>query len=353
MRWPVAHPILLAAIFWASAPAVADGQVGFAQIDTVADRGRVIVLYPTVATGSPVEHGPFHAMVVVDAPLARGNGRLVVISHGSGGSAWVHFDLARTLVGAGFVVAVPEHRGDNARDDAHPGPDSWTIRPIEISRAIDTVAADGRFAPSLALDKVGLYGMSAGGHTALSLAGGRWSPALFRDHCEAHLAEDFQTCVGLSSSLKGPLDPLRQWIAIRIIRWRFADETLRVDHDPRIAAIVAAVPVAADFDTASLAHPAVPLGLVTARRDRWLNPRFNGDRVLDACASCTQVADLAEGGHGALLSPLPPGMTGLEGRLLNDPPGFDRPAATTLVDDRVTAFFRDRLLGNADARRAE
>jgi predicted dienelactone hydrolase len=34
--------------------------------------------------------------------------------------------------------------------------------------------------------------MSAGGHTALSFAGGRWSPAQLRRHCEAHLAEDFQ-----------------------------------------------------------------------------------------------------------------------------------------------------------------
>ena len=44
------------------------------------------------------------------------------------------------------------------------------------SRAIDVVSHDARFAPLLALDRVGMYGMSAGGHTALSLAGGRWSP---------------------------------------------------------------------------------------------------------------------------------------------------------------------------------
>jgi len=48
-----------------------------------------------------------------------------------------------------------------------------------------------------------MYGMSAGGHTALTLAGGRWSPARFTKHCEAHIAEDFAACVGLATQLRG------------------------------------------------------------------------------------------------------------------------------------------------------
>ena len=87
------------------------------------------------------------ALTPEQAAPVRGNGRLVVISHGSGGSPWVHADLARSLVDAGFVVAMPQHRGDNYRDDRDPGPDSWTLRPQEVSRAIDAVAHDPRFAP--------------------------------------------------------------------------------------------------------------------------------------------------------------------------------------------------------------
>ena len=48
----------------------------------------------------------------------------------------------------------------------------------------------GTITGAISLDKVGMYGMSAGGHTALSLAGGRWSPSLLKAHCEAHIAED-------------------------------------------------------------------------------------------------------------------------------------------------------------------
>ena len=126
-------------------------------------------------------------------------------------------------------------------------------------------------------------------------------------------------------------------------RYRFSDATWRTHSDPRIAAVVAAVPFAADFDMASLAAPPVPLGLVTARKDTWLVPRFHSDRVLQACAACERLADFADGGHGALLSPLPPGLSGLVGDLLNDPPNFNR-AELPAVDSKIAAFFRKHLL---------
>jgi predicted dienelactone hydrolase len=308
--------------------------------------GPVTVFYPAQGSDQPVKRGPFTIRSVPDAPPVRGNGRLVVISHGSGGNAWVHSDLARTLVADGFVVAFPEHHADNAGDPSDPGPDSWKLRPAEVSRAIDAVARDARFAPLLSLDKVGMYGMSAGGHTALSLAGGRWSPALFRDHCVAHIAQDFPTCVGLITRLNGNfLDRIKQQVALGVIRHRFDDAAWSTHTDPRIAAIVAGVPAAADFDPSSLASPAVPLGLVTARQDKWLAPQFHSDRILAACKTCVLVADLPTGGHGSLLSPPPPAsLLGETGRdLLLDPPGFDR-AVLPEVDRKISAFMRQHLL---------
>ena len=150
--------------------------------------------------------------------------------------------------------------------------------------------------------------------------------------------------MGLITRLNGGL--LDRWkiaLALWVIRYRFSDAAWRMHTDPRVAAIVASVPYAADFDMASLATPRVPLALVTARLDRWLRPRFHSDAVLAACATCERLADFATGGHGALLSPLPPGLTGIVGDLLNDPPGFDR-AETAVVDRKVLAFFRKLLL---------
>ena len=322
----------------------AEASVGLTEIPGKNGDGVVTVYYPSSSDAQPVQRGPFTFQLALQGTPVRGNGRLIVISHGSGGSPWVHADLARTLVEDGFVVAMPQHRGDNYKDPSEPGPKSWEQRPIEVSHAIDVVDTDSRFRPLLALDKVGMYGMSAGGHTALTLAGGRWSPARFRDHCNAHIAEDFQGCVGLATRLTGGLlDRPKETIALWVIRSRFGDATPRTHTDSRIAAIVAGVPLASDFEMGSLAAPPVPLGMVTARQDQWLPPRFHSDAVLAVCAACERLVDLTNGGHGALLSPLPPTLTGLVGDLLNDPPGFDR-AVLPEVHHKISAFFRKHLL---------
>jgi predicted dienelactone hydrolase len=104
--------------------------------------GPVTVYYPSSGEAQTLKRGPFTFQMAWQGVPARGNGRLIVMSHGSGGSPWVHSDLARTLVDMGFVVAVPEHRGDNVKDHSTPGPESWRRRPAEVSRAIDAVAQD-------------------------------------------------------------------------------------------------------------------------------------------------------------------------------------------------------------------
>ena len=329
----------LAAFAGADVAAAAATAMGMRQIAGMAADGPVTMYYPTHDEAKPTQAGRVTLQVAADGAPARGNGRLVVMSHGSGGAPWVHADLARSLVEAGFIVAMPQHYADNYKDDSNPGPDSWKLRPAEVSRAIDAVARDARFGPLLELDKVGAYGMSAGGHTVLTLAGGKWSPALFTQHCEAHLEEDFQSCVGLITRLTGGMfDGLKKWAALKVLRSRFSDANLQAYTDPRIAAVVAGVPSSADFDMSSFAHVRVPLGLVTARQDQWLHPRFHSDRVLAACPSCEVIADLPTAGHGALLSPLPPGFTGLLGDMLNDPPGFDR-GSMAEVNGKITAFF--------------
>lgn len=310
----------------------------------------VTVLYPTQAAPAALQRGPFTLQVAVDAAPAGGNGRLVVLSHGSGGAVWPQFDLGHALVAAGFTVAMPLHAGDNWRDNSERGPASWERRPREVSQAIDAVAAQaapaGRLAPlRLDLQRVGAYGMSAGGITALTLAGARWSPAMLARHCAAHIAEDFPACVGLATELTGGLlDDAKIVVARRVLRASFGDDTAwRSWNEPRVAAVVASVPMAAPIDMASLAAPRVPLGLVRAGRDAWLAPRWHSDAVLAACgARCTLVADMAQAGHGSILSPMATDLSGPAARLLRDPPGFDR-STLAQVYAGITTFFIQNL----------
>ncbi|MCE4553185.1 alpha/beta hydrolase family protein [Roseateles cellulosilyticus] len=335
---------LLAALALAAAAHAAP--VGTLTLPADEDGGAVTLFYPTAAAGQPETRGDLAWQIAPGAAPLPGNGRLVAISHGSGGGPWVHSTLAQALVDAGFTVAVPLHRGDNWTDPGRPGPESWKQRPAEISHAIDRVAADPRFA-GLKLDRVGGFGMSAGGHTMLTLAGGAWSPERFRQHCEQHLADDFNACVGLATGLTGGgLDGVKLWLARRVLGWKFGGDAAPQTHtDPRLAAIVAAVPAAADFDLATLAHPRVPLGLITADGDLWLHPRFHSAPLLAVCASCESLAEV-HGGHGALLAPPPAAdaLGRLECSLLCDPPDFDRPAATARWVAATVDFFRRRLL---------
>jgi predicted dienelactone hydrolase len=342
----VASGGVLAATEAASASAASAPSLGLLQLPASGEFRAVTVYYPSSSPAATVQHGPALQALAVNGTPVAGNGRLVVISHGTGGMPAVHANLARALVAAGFVVAAPEHRGDTHGDYGDQGTTlSLKRRPGEVSHAIDAVAAHPVLAAQLRLDRVGVYGMSAGGFTALALAGGRWSPAQFARHCDTHLAEDFQFCVGDFSHLTGSwLDPLRLWVARHEIQRRFAEDTAWYGHtDPRVAAIVAAVPAAAVFDLSSLATPPVPLALVTAGGDRWLRPQFHAQAVLAACQACVHLAHLPLAGHGAYLSPPPPRLDGVLGELLNDPPGFDR-ADLPAVDQRVVGYLAQHLL---------
>lgn len=323
----------------------AEAGVGLTELPGRDGHGPVTVFYPSSSASVPVQRGPFAFHLAWQGTPERGNQRLIVLSHGSGGSPWPQVELAQHLVGAGFVVAMPEHAGDNWHDMGKVGPASWKLRPAEVSSAIDAIAGESRFAGLLDLSRVGMYGMSAGGHTALTLAGGRWSPRRLLDHCAAHLAEDFVACTGAATELKdNGWDGIKRAVAAVLIRWHLqGDATWYGQTDPRIQAIVAGVPFAADFDPATLARPAVPLGIVQAGQDLWLVPKFHSTAILAGCASCERVADLPQGGHGALLAPLPTDTPPRITRLLADPPGFDRATLPDLYR-RIAGFFQKHLL---------
>jgi len=337
--------LLLAA--WLAASAVsAHAAVGMQELPRNETSGPVTVFYPTESAPHNEQRGVFRLEVAVGADPSPGNARLVVISHGSPGSPWVHLNLIRTLVEAGFTVALPEHYADNYKDDSEPGPPSWRRRPVEVSRSIDRLSQEPAFASRLDLERVGMFGMSAGGHTALTLAGGRWSPSRLRHHCQLHIAEDFHACAGPSLALKGgPLDGIKRFIVTAINDRKLDDSSWYEHRDPRIVAAVAGVPFAADFDPDSLRMPRAALALITAREDRWLNPTFHSEAIADACITCERLADLLHGGHGALLSPLPP--EGAVSALVRDPPTFDREAEVPKLNKAITMFFQRALLRDA------
>lgn len=343
LRWLCAATLAYA--FAAANLGMARAATGLTELAATAHNGPVTVFYPSSSPATQVQREPFTLSLADQGTPMRGNGRLIVLSHGTGGNPWVMSDLAQSLVGAGFVVAIPLHAGDNWHDTSKVGPASWKLRPLEISNAIDSIANDVRFAPLLDLNRVGMFGFSAGGHTALTLAGGRWSPARQLAHCEAHMADDFVACTGGATTLTGGwLDGPKKSIALAIIRYKLGDAQSYGHTDTRITAIVAGMPWAADFDMATLATPVATLGLVEARQDIWLRPQFHVGAVRAACKRCELVADMPGASHGALLSPFPPLLAGRLLPLVADPAGFDRASEVPRLNQGIADFFLQRLL---------
>ena len=88
---------LLAAAVITANPAHAG--VGLAELTGQQGDGPVTVFYPAQEADHPVQRGPFALQLAWQGTPVPGNGRLVVVSHGSGGNPWVHTDLTRELLG--------------------------------------------------------------------------------------------------------------------------------------------------------------------------------------------------------------------------------------------------------------
>jgi len=339
--------------------------VGMRQIQS---GGMTITLvYPTAAVAQTVTYGAFTVQIAsnaaplpADSMAASGKRALIVLSHGSAGSALPEHTLAATLARAGFVVAQPEHRGDNWQDFSKAGPDSWKTRPQDVSETIDAVARDAALAPLVDTRRVGVHGMSAGGVTGLVLAGAQWRMLNLIQHCAQNLDEDIGFCLN-SLATQPSVQLLRksQFAIGRTLTETTAPTRFKTLHggaspsassdprpDPRVVAVSLAVPVGVIFTPESLARIRIPVALSTSGDDGVLLPRFHSHHVLKHCTHCTPLADHPQAGHFDWLSPWPASIaqtvaaTQMRGGLPN--PEFtneDRQKAF----DQIAVFFKNKL----------
>lgn len=351
---------LLSLALSTAALAQIEAPVGRTQMNV--DGLPVTLVYPTLQAARRVELGPFVLHVAPDADPQPGLRRLVVLSHGTGGSAQSDHALAATLARAGFVVAQPLHSGDNYLDASRAGPEAWRLRPQEVSRVIDALAAHPRWQPLLQLDKVGVHGMSAGGVTALSLAGAQWRLLDLVRHCGAHADADLGFCFYGQTDLAARALRRASYERARGVPDGYLPAELKTVHggqtpdaaagrteirpDARIAAVTLSVPVAAIFSDYSLARIGVPVGVVSAGRDTLLLPEFHSAHVLRHCKACTLLAELPGAGHFDLLAPWPQevarGVGAMQPRGGYPEPDFDAKERDAAFD-AIARFFTRQL----------
>jgi predicted dienelactone hydrolase len=277
------------------------------------NRGQTLPLtlvYPTTEKIERIQRGPFALDVALDAQPQQGNRRLIVMSHGSAGSSFNDFQLASTFARSGYIVVQPLHTGDNSKDSSKAGPESFKTRPLEVTKAIQTMIADSQFGSLFDATKIGVHGMSAGGATALTFAGAQWSMLTMIQHCGKHLDEDIGFCLSGVGSDKTAAAKRRsqfQLGSMTPVAFLPADiKSLSVTpSDPRIRAVSVSVPVAAIFTADSLSKINTPVAVLGAANDEWLLPKFHSDYVMKHCKTCVNLGLLPKATHMDLVAPWP------------------------------------------------
>jgi predicted dienelactone hydrolase len=226
--------------------------VGFQQV--VVGSMSVAIWYPSDSPVAEQPIGPFRQTVAADGRLTGRDLPLIVISHGTGGSNMSHYDLALALARAGYVVAALTHPGDNYQDQSAAGTRRNLVdRPRQLRTLLDYMLATWPERDRVDPRRVGVFGFSLGGYTALVAIGG--NPDFRQIPKLCHERPSAPECGFIARRHGDQLDS----IAAPPDGW---------PHDARIkVAVVAAPAVAVTFRGGGLRGVRVPVQLWRAEND--------------------------------------------------------------------------------------
>jgi predicted dienelactone hydrolase len=314
----------LGTLLLATTPVLA---VGFEQLMVPDPDGaplEVGIWYPSAAPASSQRVGLFTQTVATRGAVAGRGLPLIVMSHGTGGSFEGHYDTALALAEAGFVVAAVTHTGDNYRDQSEFG--LLEGRPRHIKVLIDYMLASWPQHAALDQGRIGMFGFSAGGFTALVAIGGTPDLTTTGPYCAAH--PDEWSCRMLRErkvDLRGAATP--RWV-----------------HDPRIAAAVVAAPaVGYAFSAEGLSGVKVPIQLWRGDSDEILPHPNYAQHVYEGLPAKPEYHVVTNAGHFAFLAPCNASLAAIAPEICQDPAGFDRAAFHQEFNPAVVAFFKAKL----------
>jgi len=237
-----------------------------------ADAKEVVEQPQSMGTPIPI----FEAgSAAVDAPLAAVPSKfpLVMLSHGTGGSAMQMAWLGTVLAQHGYIAAAVNHPGNNGLEPyTAEGFALWWERATDISDAIDALIKDPTFGPHVDATRIGAAGFSIGGYTVLELAGARSTQADFLAACYAE--PTLPTCrVPEMKDFGSTKDTTAQVVAS-------SSESLARDgasyRDPRIRAVFAVAPaVGQAFRANAFREVSIPVAMVVGAADPIAPPAAN------------------------------------------------------------------------------
>lgn len=289
---------------------------------------QVGVWYPTTATPRPTTFLGLNLISV--APQGDVSGAslpLILISHGNGGGPGSHADLALALADSGFVVAAPMHTGDNYADQSAVGTQHWLPdRNRHIHATLEYMLKTWTGHDHLNVNRIGVYGFSAGGFTALTAIGGEPDLRLIAAHCAT--SPEF-----VCKLLADAHSPLLQSKSLPVASDFVRDANIK-------AAVVASPGLGFVFIPNGLLHVAAGVQLWSGKEDVNVPEASNARLVSQALGSRVEYHSIPGAGHFSFLTPCrlfgPP-------FLCADAKGFDRVAFHSDMNSQVVNFFRKAL----------
>jgi predicted dienelactone hydrolase len=311
---------------------------------------RVIVWYPAAENAVETQQ----AIGAPDAPLflagkaaehaamapALDQRPLIVLSHGTGGSAMQMAWLGTALARAGYIAAAVNHPGNNALEPyTAEGFVLWWERATDLSEVIDGMLADPEFGPKIDKDRIGAAGFSIGGYTVLALGGARADISVIIDLCKKQ--PDAPVChVPEMKEMGTPeqmLSAVRKTSGVSLAR---SNESYM---DPRVHAILAIAPaVGMTLTPDSLHAMRVPVFIVAGSADPIASPKDNADLIRSHMRRARETV-LPNVAHYTFLDTCTAQGKKELGVFCDDPAGVDREAVHTEVEGMAVGFF-DREL---------
>jgi predicted dienelactone hydrolase len=326
--------ILVAAALLTASPAVAAGfQYGTAP-DPDGQPIQLAIWYPSEGKSTTQPIGLFTQDVAFYGPVRGAALPLIVISHGTGGSAADHYDTALALAEAGFVVVAFNHTGDYYKDRA----DSFTQRNFanrsrHVSRVIDFMLKDGGGHDHLNPAEIGIFGHSAGGATAVIAIGGTpnfdHGAKFCDDHPDSWDCQQLKQRIATTNSVPASDDPPKPLV------WT---------HDPHLkAAVVAAPAIGYDFAKDDLSDVTASVQLWRAEDDKITPNEWNGDIVRDALPEPPDDHLVPKAGHFDFIASCSDALGKVAPEICTSEAGFDRTAFHQDMNKAIVAFFEAKL----------
>lgn len=312
--------------------ALAQAGVGFEQI-TIADPPSkplaIGIWYPSDATASPQPLALYTQTVATRGAISGRAHPLVVISHGTGGSLASFYDTAIALAEAGFVAAAVTHTGDNYQDQSYTGSYINLIdRPRQMRRLVDYMLMEWPSRDRIDARRVGIFGHSLGGFTALVAIGGIPDLGGVARLCKSR--PDAPECAFVKQNkgdqMSAPRGPVPAWKSDARIR----------------AAVIAAPAVVVDFENGGLRGVKAPVQMWRAEKDDQAPDGWNSRIVREQLPSKPEEHLVKTAGHLAFI-PCSDALRRGAPFVCQDPEGFDRAAFLEGFHREVVKFFSKEL----------